>query len=1182
MATPESRAARFAPDTNVHKIWEDLLEKRKVEQQDAIRRGLIPAPDAKYSLENAITIVGTCEDKCPYFECVRRHEQNELKRFEMNSNNKSEPDYNRMVKSWTRPTDLGENRLALPSDFRTPDALKRTTDYLFHDLLDECPSFVNVHEFIFDRTRSIRQDFSTQQYPGLEIAIECHERIARFHIISLHEMRWPLKPSNLSLQEDELVMEPESRKEYSAHLEMKELHKTLTSLGQLYDDLRARGKAAPNEAEFRAYQAIAQTNFEAGRQLQRLPFSVLSHPIFQVALEIRALLAIPSVLPKQSKALPSILSRLFKLLQGSHTTFLMACLVETQLPRLRRGWLAAFAKSTGLRTTPTSEIMRILWIDNKDQFDELAKDLELELQSISGIENIVISKASTEQIVRAPVRDSLHRVPFIDGLKGDRKLGEYIDGTTGHKTSVSLVPRADVSSGPPADQQRGRHLFGTQLEKPIITSLPKTTPFLSSQSQNLNYPLQVAQRGSWLESSVHGPLTISQFGASGFSEAFNRRKPTTSTLPSSIPLPTTSSAFSVPTRPRPAIDRPSERLPIKPTLPLPENRSHQDIPVLHEKRIGPTLGTLVSIKPTVTQVSELPMEETRMTNSIVILVVNTLFSRLVHGVVWGEVAGSLADEAYRRKSLKLYWAIWKWRAQSRYRERTDKERLEHEREQRRERLRRCLDRDVDFTTRPSEATVPIRERRMLDSHRRHPISVDSHMLLVDQSKSSAQAWLRGSFLDCVRNRIAETVQQTVRSSQLSAWLVVNNEKQSTRDWLWTKFNVSPEQQGQAIADLDISISASDQSHISNPGLLIFELSPSTLLPPEEARQLKLEQEIQRLNSILDSLPPDLPKLTLLILYWNDGVDSNADTYNELAWHFHGWRLKRRVSRAPIHYLSLVGFTSHQDYDVTFQHAIESLDFDTQGSVVDGTPWTEVLEAYYDTWKAALLSALEVIDDLAMDPRKSEAKWTTIGLLVSNFIRSLDRLRQDLQLIAGIPGTVMCTELDASQVYDERSLRQRLLLYVRQSVIQDSEAWLNWSENVTLLTAPEGLSEDEFPYEKLIRNLGDQVTCRLSSLAETVWGNDWLEKLGMFRGALTEDVNRIKEFGQSRSTWSTRESRKRGPATDLMLAPTWKKMKALDISDDICEPPPRPPEKTESLQELDDMLIEAEKLLATVS
>jgi hypothetical protein len=62
-----------------------------------------------------------------------------------------------------------------------------TLDYLFKVLLAK-ESLFDTHGFIRDRTRSIRQDFTLQNDRG-PIAIECHERIARYHILCLHFLR---------------------------------------------------------------------------------------------------------------------------------------------------------------------------------------------------------------------------------------------------------------------------------------------------------------------------------------------------------------------------------------------------------------------------------------------------------------------------------------------------------------------------------------------------------------------------------------------------------------------------------------------------------------------------------------------------------------------------------------------------------------------------------------------------------------------------------------------------------------------------------------------------------------------------------------------------------------------------------------------------------------------------------
>jgi hypothetical protein len=63
-------------------------------------------------------------------------------------------------------------------------SLKKTLDYLLHTLL---PTYglAATYAFIRDRTRAIRTDFVIQHVKDAT-AIECFERIARFHILAVH------------------------------------------------------------------------------------------------------------------------------------------------------------------------------------------------------------------------------------------------------------------------------------------------------------------------------------------------------------------------------------------------------------------------------------------------------------------------------------------------------------------------------------------------------------------------------------------------------------------------------------------------------------------------------------------------------------------------------------------------------------------------------------------------------------------------------------------------------------------------------------------------------------------------------------------------------------------------------------------------------------------------------------
>lgn len=54
------------------------------------------------------------------------------------------------------------------------------------------PDPLDVYQFMWDRTRMIRKDFTLQNYTGYgkndAAAVRCHERIARWHIMMEHQL----------------------------------------------------------------------------------------------------------------------------------------------------------------------------------------------------------------------------------------------------------------------------------------------------------------------------------------------------------------------------------------------------------------------------------------------------------------------------------------------------------------------------------------------------------------------------------------------------------------------------------------------------------------------------------------------------------------------------------------------------------------------------------------------------------------------------------------------------------------------------------------------------------------------------------------------------------------------------------------------------------------------------------
>lgn len=232
----ESRELRFNTKPMGNNYLE-MKEKREQQRKQYIKEGLIDDPDKPRRLEDAITFVGTCEDKCPEFERYEREFQKNLDKFEIDSSLGTDGfwhvDHSKAVKAYHRSA--AGNEQPLPCDVRPPHILKKTLDYLIDEIIMN-HGIDSSHGFVRDRTRSIRQDFTLQNNRD-EIAIEVHERIGRYHILCCHQL---CQKEGFSMQQ-----------------EKEQLFKVLQSLQEFYDDMRDRGKICPNEAEFRAYYIIS-------------------------------------------------------------------------------------------------------------------------------------------------------------------------------------------------------------------------------------------------------------------------------------------------------------------------------------------------------------------------------------------------------------------------------------------------------------------------------------------------------------------------------------------------------------------------------------------------------------------------------------------------------------------------------------------------------------------------------------------------------------------------------------------------------------------------------------------------------------------------------------------------------------------------------------------------------------
>ena len=230
----------------------------------------------------------------------------------------------------------------LPSDIRTPATLKWTLDYLLDKIIDGADRLATVQKFVWDRTRGIRNDFSIQQVTkasDVKLAVECFEHIARFHIVSLHQLS---NPDNL-LEEEH----------FDAFQEREQLNNTLLSLMYYYDDHRDRIDF-PNEAEFRAYLIIFEIESQKPDiedRMQSWSGDMLEDPRVKTALQLYAAATNPvqplgPLHPFEPAAIAqSNAAGFWKVVASKSVPYVMACLAEHFFAHVRFGALDALWRS---------------------------------------------------------------------------------------------------------------------------------------------------------------------------------------------------------------------------------------------------------------------------------------------------------------------------------------------------------------------------------------------------------------------------------------------------------------------------------------------------------------------------------------------------------------------------------------------------------------------------------------------------------------------------------------------------------------------------------------------------------------------------------------------------------------------------------------------------------------------
>jgi hypothetical protein len=362
--------------------YEQLKLDRAKQRQRAIRDGQMADPNQPTSLKKAIRPVGTCASMCPEFERVERIVQKMVDRSEKHLDPATNTLQNmeaKMLKRFRRSAAGYDEQL--PSDIRTPKALLQSTNYLIRYVVGGNETLGIVHKFVWDRTRSIRNDFSVQQVTheaDVKVAVLCLERIARFHILSLH-----------------LLSSPANEEQFDRHQEREQLNNTMLSLMYYYDDNRGRVHF-PNEEEFRAYYIIfsihdQRPDLEA--RVQKWPAVLLNSPRVQVALELYAAACNTweyqgTLDARRPNAIAQgFYTRFFHIIDSPSVSYLMACVAEIYFNHLRQTTIRAIWKA--YCRAPVSQqhkneewtveqLTKVLYLDDDEQTIKFCEDQDLQ------------------------------------------------------------------------------------------------------------------------------------------------------------------------------------------------------------------------------------------------------------------------------------------------------------------------------------------------------------------------------------------------------------------------------------------------------------------------------------------------------------------------------------------------------------------------------------------------------------------------------------------------------------------------------------------------------------------------------------------------------------------------------------------------------------------------------------
>lgn len=420
---------------------EDHSEKYKKYQgrvrTSLIKAGLIDDPDVRKKLSDAIDFRGICQDMCPEGEKVSRIVEYDVKLAEKTTSPdglEMWPNPDRMIKSFKRSAAGTDS--PLPTEVRSPAALRRTVDYLIDDLLRSDENLPNQHNFLWDRTRAIRKDFIFQNAMSAEERtdqIYCLENIARFHAVALHL----------------LSQENFAAEDFSEQQEREQLGKTLLSLMQVYDECKdMEGVRMESEAEFRAYYLLFNAHDPFVMQQMQDWDDKFWFNSSEVQTAVTLIEAMQNVWNGRGPLRPQValttgsasFTTYFSIVEDRKVSYTMACFAEIHFTQIRRQLLKSIHKSYGrVRDGPkdltATVINSILRFDTEEQCVAFLEELEMDFSS-DGADEPYLVVERRRSIPGKTIRQSFSGV-MVERKRGGRPLPEVIHTTVFEDASAT-------------------------------------------------------------------------------------------------------------------------------------------------------------------------------------------------------------------------------------------------------------------------------------------------------------------------------------------------------------------------------------------------------------------------------------------------------------------------------------------------------------------------------------------------------------------------------------------------------------------------------------------------------------------------------------------------------------------------------------------------------------------------